>query len=261
MLIRAREPLVAEAGEHDAWELVNQTQKQPPSAGWLIPQPAHSALSGELAARLSPEQFPGLSEPVRRCIALHDTGWSQFDAQQIADVRESAARQPVSFVAEKPDVFLKAWTQSIDAVERICPEGGYMVSRHFDSLGQEPESSRSESDGKKVDLFHAQEHARQSRLELASGKSRDQLEALLQANRFCDLLSLFFCANIELGDGATAVFTQRAIATEPYRITQSNGGWSFGEYTPFRERAELSFSGVSFGAGAKGGAWFHVAVG
>ena len=260
MLIRGREPLVVEAGEHDAWELVNRTQKQPPSSGWLIPQPAHSALSGELAGHLSPEHFPGLSEPVRRCVALHDTGWSPFDAQQIADVRERAATQPISFVSEKPAVFLKAWTHSIDAVERICPEGGYMVSRHFDSLGQEPESSQSESDRHKIESFHAQEHARQSRLELASGKSHDELEALLQANRFCDLLSLFFCANIELCVGAAAVFTQRAIATEPYRITQSNRAWSFGEYTPLRERAELSFSGVSFGAGAKGGAWFHVAV-
>ena len=260
MLIRARERLVVEAGEHDSWELVNRTQKQRPSSGWLIPQPAHSALSGELAAALSPEHFPGLSEPVRRCIALHDTGWSPFDAQQIADVRERADTQPVSFVAEKPDVFLKAWTQSIDTVERICPEGGYMVSRHFDSLGQEPESSQSKSDCKKIEAFHAQEHARQSRLEVASGKSHDELEALLQANRFCDLLSLFFCANVELRDGAAAVFMQRAEAAEPYRITQNTQGWSFGEHTPFRERAELSFSGVSFGAAAKGGAWFHVAV-
>ena len=135
-----------------------------------------------------------------------------------------------------------------------------MVSRHFDSLSKEPDASQSEAETREIEQFHSQEAARQKRLEALSGKSHEELEALLQANRFCDLLSLFLCANIELREGAIAVFQQRAKADQPYRLTYKNTDWSFGEHTPFRERAELSFSGVSFGAGAKGGGWFSAVV-
>ncbi|GAC1654464.1 MAG: hypothetical protein NVS9B15_15180 [Acidobacteriaceae bacterium] len=258
MLIHSREPLVISEGTHDAWDLVRRSQQSTP-AGWLVTQPAHSAVSGEIAARLSADHFPGLTDPVRHCIALHDTGWSAFDAQQIDDVRSRKNMRPVSFISETPDVFLKAWTASIDVAERICAEGGHMVSRHFDSLGKEPGNSLSPAEEQNLSRFHHTESRRQQRLATLSGKSAQELEALLQANRFCDLLSLFLCANIELRPGAIATFAQRATPGGPYRLTFTGERWSFNDDTPFREPAELSFSGVSFGA-KPGGGWFHTSI-
>ena len=101
MVVRSEEPLAVREGEHNAWELVNETQKRRAKRGWLIPQPAHSALSGEMAKHLSPAHFPGLTEAVVRAIALHDTGWSLFDAEQVAS-RNTAGFVPTPFIEERP---------------------------------------------------------------------------------------------------------------------------------------------------------------
>lgn len=263
MLIRPEKPLVVGKGSHpaDAWELVNRTQRSDASSGWLIPQPAHSALAAEIAAKLSPEHFPGLTDKVLRSIALHDAGWSSFDADQIEKSREPKFR-PVSFVAEKPAVFLPAWTESIITVEKICAEGGYMVSRHFDSLSKQASADYSASEQKQIAQFQMHETQRQQRLAQLSGKPERELEALWHANRFCDLLSLFLCCNIELqnGSGAEVRFPGSGTQHESYLLGWSGEDFVFAGDTPFRERVELTFSGVSFGGGKRAGGWFNAAV-
>ncbi|MBV9671146.1 MAG: DUF3891 family protein, partial [Acidobacteriales bacterium] len=222
MVVRSEEPLAVREGEHNAWELVNETQKRRAKRGWLIPQPAHSALSGEMAKHLSPAHFPGLTEAVVRAIALHDTGWSLFDAEQVAS-RNTAGFVPTPFIEERPQVFLSAWTGSIDVVERIGAAEGYMVSRHFASLGKEPSASYGAAERESIEGFQQSEEARQERLLAASGVSKSELEALLQANRFCDLLSLFLCVNLEFAGGAVATFSQRAVEGAPYRLGFDGG--------------------------------------
>src|SRR5579884_1911427 len=90
IILSARSPIISSARSpnEDAWALVERAQRKKPGAGWIIPQPAHSALSGDIAAHLSPEHFPGLTPDILKAIALHDTGWSAFDAQQIESLRQ-----------------------------------------------------------------------------------------------------------------------------------------------------------------------------
>ncbi len=257
MVIRPEEPVVG-GGEQDAWELVERSQQGRRAGGWLIPQPAHSALAGEIAAKLSPQHFPGLDEKIVRAIALHDAGWGSFDARQIEQLRGGGGERfaPVSFVAEKPCVFLPAWSGSIEIAEKISAAAGYMVSRHFESLGKEPDASYSATEKKQLERFRAQERERQGRLEAASGKTRGELEGLLQANRFCDLLSLFLCCNIELREGESAHFPQNAGHGAGYDLTREGSAWRFRGESPLRDAVDLSFSGVAFGAGKRGGGWF-----
>jgi hypothetical protein len=246
----------------DAWALVERAQRERPEAGWIIPQPAHSALAGDIAVRLSPEHFPGLTKDILQAIALHDTGWSAFDAQQIESLRQQKDFRPTSFVAEKANVFLPAWTGSIDVAEKISAAAGHTVSRHFVTVGKEPDSAATPEAARAIEAFNAREKQRQARLAPMSGLTAERLEQLLQALRFCDLLSLFLCSNIELERGAAAHFKQNATHPAGYALTRETDAWVFrndSEFaSPLREAAELTFSGVAFGAGAKGGSWFNV---
>jgi len=261
MLVRPSQPLVIPSAPQptDAWHLVERSQRLKPSSGWIIPQPAHSALSGEIAAKLSPDHFPGLSDDILRTIALHDTGWSAFDAQQIENLRSVRGFRPISFIAEAPDVYLNAWTISIDAAERISAAAGEMVSRHFTSVRSNAESASNAREQQQEDAFHAQERARQQRLAPLTGRTDEQREQLLQALRFSDLVSLFLCSNIDLQIGAAAHFSQNVTHSEGYVLRREPDAWAFAaENTPLREAAEMTFSGLSFGDSAKGGSWFTV---
>lgn len=248
MLIRHEKALVAEVGVTDAWDLVRRTQEAKTGVGWLIPQPAHSALSGEIAAKLEAGHFPGLNEKILRSISLHDAGWSPFDASQIVKSREPKFHA-VSFIEEKPEVYLAAWTDSINLAEKNCAECGYMVSRHFEVLGKADADAGAKE---KLAQFDGRERERQQRLERASEKPHEELERLWQALRFCDLLSLFLCCNIELNAQAEVRFGDYVLGRG------DNDDLAFPGDSPLRERAEVSFSGVGFGG--KGGGWFRAAL-
>ena len=62
-----------------AWEVVEKQQKENAQEWWLIAQPDHAALAGDLAALLDAPSVPDLDEPLLRAISLHDSGWAQFD--------------------------------------------------------------------------------------------------------------------------------------------------------------------------------------
>ena len=66
-----------------AWPAVEERQRQSGSSYWLVTQPAHAALSGELASWLREDLFGPIEDKVARSIALHDSGWSMADAEQI----------------------------------------------------------------------------------------------------------------------------------------------------------------------------------
>lgn len=191
--------LASSAVIEPAWVAIERSQRQDYSAGcWLVPQPAHAALSGEIAAQLDAKAFPGITSEVVRAIALHDAGWSPDDA---AIIQESRARgmkaKPYSFIAAPPKDTLAAWTGSIEIAGKSSPLGGYLVSRHFAAIG---ETFRAKVDAKTVKLlesFTAAERARQAKLRKKLTQTDSDLDHLLSALQFSDLLSLYISSGCE----------------------------------------------------------------
>src|SRR5436190_1123591 len=87
MVLRPMDQLEVGATCAPAWEAVARSQKQPSRAWWLIAQPDHADLAGDLAARIQWESFPALDDDVLEAIRLHDEGWKEFLLQ--ANERES----------------------------------------------------------------------------------------------------------------------------------------------------------------------------
>ena len=62
-----------------AWEAVAVTQSCGGSDCWLVAQPDHAALAGDLAANFASPDFPQVDPDAVRAIALHDSGWARLD--------------------------------------------------------------------------------------------------------------------------------------------------------------------------------------
>lgn len=179
----------------DAWPVIERLQRENYQACWMITQPSHAALSGEIASKLTGPHVPQLDASLIRAIALHDAGWGQPDAEAIVHSRSRSAVPPKSFISTDLPDFLAAWTQSIDIAQKPGKIGGYMVSRHFWRLAEHrlAHADDSATDHKKLQGFLNSESARQKKL--ASGQSRtgDELEQLTDLLQLCDLLSLYIC--------------------------------------------------------------------
>ena len=121
-----------------AWQAVEESQHAEAADYWLIPQPAHAALAGDIAAKLRPELFGTIDSTIARCIALHDAGWSAADAAAIQAFRSSKTgkTRPLSFLDADPAEAVKAWTGSIETTEKFASVGGYLVSCHFTRLAE-----------------------------------------------------------------------------------------------------------------------------
>src|SRR5207237_3607708 len=112
-----------------AWSAIEARLKQAAPAYWLVTQPSHAVLAGDLAAALRPDIFGPIDETIARAIALHDAGWSMHDAEQIQRLRSDPKQRPSSFLDANTDQFLRAWTASIDTAQKFAPIGGYLVCR------------------------------------------------------------------------------------------------------------------------------------
>lgn len=182
-----------------AWESVDKEQKRLTGAKecWMIPQPAHSALAGEMAAQLDPQVFPNLSVEVVRAIAMHDAGWGRPDAEAIQDSRGKGVSRPaLSFLTTPPDVILRAWVESIAATEKLSAIGGYMVSRHFQEIGKMQGPSVKDATARSaLERFVTSEEGRQKSLLRKITLKQRELDRVVEALQFCDLLSLYVCAN------------------------------------------------------------------
>jgi len=179
-----------------AWEAVLRTQTQKYGSCWMITQPSHAVLAGELAAVVTAPQFPTPDAQLLQAISLHDAGWGITDAQAIMKSRAVRPQRPPSFVEASVPEFVEAWTKSIDTCELISASGGYIVSRHFWRLGQERISSMPEENRqnrKDLDAFLKNETRRQIKLTGNQSLGIDQLELLTDLLQLCDLLSLYIC--------------------------------------------------------------------
>lgn len=187
MVLRPSAASAPSRGAVAAWDAVLPTQQRDRGDGWLITQPDHAALAGDIAERLSPSLFPGIDAAVLRGIALHDEGWAKFDQAALASA--AAAR---SFIDEYPPTFVDAWTGSIERAAEIAPIAGIIVSKHFWRLASMRELANDSSEDRSlISGFISTEQRRQQ--QLAGECQRYDIEFLTDVLQFCDVLSLYLC--------------------------------------------------------------------
>ncbi len=190
--------LVESASEQwlPAWQVVEQLQRQKYESCWMITQPSHAVLAGQIAAKLRSPQLPQLDTDLLRAIALHDAGWGIPDAQAITRSRAPKRQAPQSFLDTEIAEFLDAWTQSIQVAQSAGAAGAYIVSRHFQRLAEHRIGAAGdrEHDRKKLQAFVARETQRQKRLAAKQSRDEKELELLTDLLQFCDLLSLYICS-------------------------------------------------------------------
>jgi Protein of unknown function (DUF3891) len=218
-----------------AWEAVERKQKQGSEEWWLIAQPDHAALAGDLAALLDTPLIPKLDEPILRAISLHDSGWAHLDGGERGtghdleiSLREppvDANGKPLSFLEMTPEEFVIAWQESIQRASEVSNVGEFMVSEHFCRLARSRlESGKDEApDRQRVKDFLAHEAKRQSELQSNQLRLEEQLPLLLDVLQFCDLLSLYLCCGAaepvefpQKFSGASVMLTRKG---EMYELT------------------------------------------
>ncbi len=201
-----------------AWEAIERKQKEAATAWWLIAQPDHAALAGDLAASIQWPYFPMLGPDVIRAITLHDSGWAHLDGGSTRGTggfaapanllpRLSEAGRPLSFLEMAPADFLRAWLDSIERAEEVAPIGGILVSEHFSRLAGNRLDAGADSreDAQKVRDFVDSEAQRRKRLAQKNGHSPSETSVLVDVLQFCDLLSLYLCC----GSRDDVAFPQR----------------------------------------------------
>lgn len=228
-----------------AWNAVAATQQQSASAWWLIAQPDHAALAGELAAHFAAPDFPAMDSDVVQAIALHDAGWAKYDGGGEAGggskgappqgQRDSSGR-PLSFLQAPVNIFVEAWTASIyRAQEKAGVIGGLMVSGHFRRLAEYRQESVEDTPGDSALLhqFLANEAQQDEVRFRRQSRSRPEVERLVGLLQFCDLLSLYLCC----GSRASIQFPQK-IASRPMTLRRK-GELCRLDPSPFREEVSL----------------------
>ena len=192
-----------------AWEAVERKQKQAAEEWWLVAQPDHAALSGDIAASLRFPSMPRLDDQVVRAISLHDSGWARFDGGErgtghdlevsLRDPKLGHRGRPLSFPEMTPAEFLQAWTESIERAQQAVAVGGAMVSQHFSRLAESRLRSHADAgeDRRQLQSFVAQEEQRQKHLLRQERVSADDLAILTDVLQFCDLLSLYLCCGAQ----------------------------------------------------------------
>ena len=163
MILRPLEAMTPVKGEDNdefvpAWPVVERLQRQKYESCWMITQPSHAALSGEIATRLTGSSIPGLDGEIIRDIALHDAGWGIADAQAVTRSRSAKAIAPRSVLDAEVDEFVQAWTQSVHVAQTVGPAAGIIVSRHFQRLAAHRLAGTSDSDRDRKRLQQFVEH-------------------------------------------------------------------------------------------------------
>jgi len=243
MVIRPVLPDEAENSKADAvsaWRVVEQTQHAKAADYWFIPQPAHAALAGDIAAKLRPDLFGPIDPTIARCIALHDAGWSSVDAAAIRELRSPKAgkTRPLSFLDVDPAETVKAWTASIETTEKFAPIGGYLVSCHFTRLAETYAKDR-----RGAQPFVARETKRQQRILDTLKESKHRVDRWVDALQFCDLLSLYICC----GARHKAIISIAGVSVE---ISSAAGEYKLAP-SPFAGPQQFNFPALSLSGAPK----------
>jgi hypothetical protein len=184
-----------------AWPAIAERQKCDAPGYWLISQPDHARLSGELAAHFASERFPAVEPLLARIVAQHDCGWADFPGESGAsEPLLTAHGRPRAFTEFAPPQFLSAWTASIESAQQLAPAGGIIVSRHFCELGKfrlQHSEGFPPDELELIRVFLAREARRQEALLGNCPQPAQQLDRWLAVLQFCDLLSLYLCSGAE----------------------------------------------------------------
>ena len=232
-----------------AWDAVACTQKTVSARYYLVRQPDHARLSGQIAEHFAIPSAPGIDDDIVQGIGLHDEGWFDFDsgrerlhATQVScsagGVPLNAEGRPLSFLEIKAEDFLRAWRRSIQTAEGVAPIAGLIVSSHFRRIGQFGISAGtySEDDTHRVREFVAREEERERRLLRLQGRSAAEVEYWTDVLQFCDLLSLYLCC----GSEENVEFPQRIGPKGETIRLQVQDGVNVLSSSPFAEEAEFS---------------------
>jgi len=141
------EPAHADNAFVSAWEAVACAEKTSSAKYYLVRQPDHARVSGDIAQQLAIAGAPAVDNDIVRGISLHDEGWKDFDngSERLSvtpaiysgeNIALSAVGRPLSFLDIKADDFLRAWRGSIDSAEAVAPIAALIVSGHFCRLGK-----------------------------------------------------------------------------------------------------------------------------
>jgi hypothetical protein len=189
----------SEGAVRPAFEAIAGTQQHASVTDWYVTQPDHCRISGELAAAFDPRKVPNVGEAVVRAISMHDIGWMPYDGDVTSPCppRELQSGAPLSFANTEPELFLRAWLGSIQAAQSTGPLGGLLVSAHFARLTHPylERGAGTPEQRAQVEEFLHREAARVDRLLPQAGLPLEEIEALIAVLQFCDLASLYLCAN------------------------------------------------------------------
>src|SRR5271167_867649 len=211
MILRPEGLVACSAGDFvSAWEAIARAEKTISANYYLVRQPDHARLSGQIAAQLSIAGAPAPDDDIVRGISLHDEGWSDFDCGRErlhatparyseTNIALDTTGRPLSFLEIKAEDFLYAWRGSIEAAEAVAPIAGLMVSGHFRRIGQfgMGTGTYSQDDTRQMSKFMAHEEQREQRLMRLQSRSAKEVEYWTNVLQFCDLLSLYLCCGSE----------------------------------------------------------------
>jgi hypothetical protein len=227
-----------------AWSVVAATQKQTASAWWLVAQPDHAALAGELAAQFDTAGLPRLEDDVVRAIALHDAGWAKYDGGgtagggkgNVPQPPRDANDRPLSFLQAPVPLFVQAWIGSIQcAEEKAGAIGGLMVSGHFRRLAEHRLNSVEDSpeDTARIRAFVENEARQDAERLRRQSRSQREVEHLVDLLQFCDLLSLYLCCGSRAQVQFSLSIGSRSI------VLRRDGELCLLDPSPFREEISL----------------------
>lgn len=194
---------LSQGAPRPAMEAIAAVQRQAAPDSLYVTLPDHARLAGQIAAALDTLLVPNLRfrPDVLRAISLHDIGWAPLTgdfSHPLAPAENAAAPHIApSFLATPPSMFLPAWAGSIQAAQECGALGQLLVAAHFARLARIfLEGSRGNAaERQQVETFMLSETARIDRLLPQAGVAADEIAGLLEALQFCDLCSLYLCAN------------------------------------------------------------------
>ena len=261
MILRSQHIPSQASGFAPAWQVVARTQKTNAEDYYLVRQPDHARLAGQIAEQFAIPGAPAVEDDILRGISLHDEGWSDVDTGR-QRLRATPARysdtnvplnqegKPLSFLEVKAEDFLRAWRGSIESAEAIAPVAGLMVSGHFRRIGEfgMTTGTYSDDDRQQVREFIASEEGRERRLLVLQNLTEREIEYWIDVLQFCDLLSLYLCC----GSRESVEFPQRIVpGGETTRLQVQDGTYVLSP-SPVAQKVELSVEAFPYPAAASG---------
>jgi hypothetical protein len=242
-----------------AWEAVARAEKTRSAKYYLVRQPDHARVSGEIVQQLAIAGAPPVDDDIVRGISLHDEGWAAFDEGRerlhatpanysSANIALDREGRPLAFLDIKAGDFLRAWRGSIDSAEAVAPIAALIVSGHFCRLGKFGigMAAYSEDDSRSVHEFLASEQQRQRRLLNLQRRAEAEVQYWTDVLQFCDLLSLYLCC----GSEESVEFPQRiGPQGETIRLQVQDGVFVL-KTSLFAKEVEFSVEAHPYPAGA-----------